>query len=221
MDKYGVESTSQLDSVKEKRRRTCLNKYGYESNLCAQETKEKIKNTNLRKYGYEIATKNEDVKNKLIQTCLNKYGVSNPMKNINIKNKVRESLYKNSSCPSSKAQRYICNLYNGILNYPVDYYNLDILLDDNIYIEYNGSGHNMNVKMGSITQDEFKRREIIRYDYLKSKGYREIIFNNYSDKLPDDKYLFNILEFCKKYLLDNNKYMIEVDLDKKEIKEYK
>lgn len=42
-----------------------------------------------------------------------------------------------------------------------------ILIESNIYIEYNGSGHDLNVRMGQITKSEFNRKEVARYRLLK------------------------------------------------------
>lgn len=214
LNKYGVKNTSELLEVKEKRKKTCMDRYGQESNLCLKETQEKIKSTNIEKYGVMYPSQNDDIKRKIKGTNLIKYGFDNPMKNNCIKEKVRKSLYQNGTCPSSKAQRYLCDLYNGILNYSVDWYNLDILIGDNIYIEYNGSGHDMNITRGSITEEEFRKKENIRYNYLKSKGYRMILYINKSDKLPNDRCLLDLLNNCKKYLIEQDNYKIIIDLDK-------
>ena len=44
-----------------------------------------------------------------------------------------------------------------------------------------------------------------------------IIFDNISDKLPNEEYLMNILEYCKEYLLKENRYFTKVNLDERGI----
>lgn len=177
-----------------------------------------MRNTCIEKYGVPYALQSELVKQKAIETNIKVYGCENPMQNNEIKEEIRKSLYKNQSCPSSKAQRYLCELYNGILNYPVKCYNLDILLDDSIYIEYNGSGHDLCVKMGHISQDDFINREAKRFDILKNEGFKMILYINKTDKLPDDKFLLDTFNFCINFLKETDAFKIEVDLDNKTIK---
>jgi len=72
------------------------------------------------------------------------------------KKKLNWVLYKNKTGVSSYPQRYICNLLNGELNYPIGNLSLDIaLLDNKIYIEYDGSGHDLRVVRGQLTEKEF------------------------------------------------------------------
>lgn len=216
--KYGVENISQLESVKEKRKNTFIERYGVENTSQLESVKEKTKKTCIEKYGVPYVSQNELFKQKAIETNIKIYGCKNPMQNDDIKAKIRKSLYNNQSCPSSKAQRYLCELYNGILNYPVKCYNLDILLDDNIYIEYNGSGHDLCVKMGHISQDDFINREAKGFDILKNEGFKMILYINKTDKLPDDKFLLDTFNFCTNFLKETDAFKIEVDLDNKTIK---
>lgn len=216
--KYGVENISQLESVKEKRKNTFIERYGVENTSQLESVKEKTKKTCIEKYGVPYVSQNELFKQKAIETNIKIYGCKNPMQNDDIKAKIRKSLYNNQSCPSSKAQRYLCELYNGILNYPVKCYNLDILLDDNIYIEYNGSGHDLCVKMEHISQNDFINREIKRFTTLKDEGFKMILYINKTDKLPDDKFLLDAFDFCTKFLKETDAFKVEVDLDNKIIK---
>ena len=214
MKNYGVKNTSELDSVTEKRKKTCLERYGYISNAMTEESKEKSRNTNLERYGYEYGFQSPEIRNKIILSNLEKYGVENPMQNEEVKSKVRKSLYENSSCPTSKAQKYICLLYKGELNYPIDWYSLDIYLETlGIYIEYQGSGHNLNVKSGEITEIEFQQRQVARYNHIKSKGLKMIELVNETDKLPSDNILLEILDECILYFTETNRHYISINLD--------
>lgn len=198
--KYGVDNISSIDGVQEKKNRTCQENFGCEYPMQSKKVIKKSRKSMLKKYGFEHNLQREDIKN-----------------HVKIMNS--ENRYKNGSIVSSKAQRYICELYNGKLNYPVGYYNLDILLDDNIFVEYNGSGHDLNVKRGQITKELFIKKESIRYHYVKSKGYKEIIFDNLSDKLPSDDTLLDLKNKCIEYFKANkNSNWIRIDLDTGRIK---
>ena len=76
MKKYGVKSTNQLKTVKDKKINTCRKNYGENitNPFQAEEVKEKIKQTNLEHHGCEYPTQNEEIRNKGIQTLKGKYG---------------------------------------------------------------------------------------------------------------------------------------------------
>ncbi len=74
-EKHGVDNTSQLDSVKEKREKTNLEKYGEKTNLLTKETKERIKKTNLERYGVEQPLKSKEIRDKGKETLIEKWGV--------------------------------------------------------------------------------------------------------------------------------------------------
>ena len=168
-----------------------MERYGYPSNLCTDDTKRKIK-----------------------ETCLKKYGVEYVLQSPEIIAKVKKSLYRNDTCPSSKAQRYICNLLAGELNYSVDFYNLDIYLGNHIYVEYDGSGHNLQVKFGNLTQEDYDRKEEKRYLYLLSKDYKmiKIINSQKRDKLPPDDAIKQIINDGVEYIQrGGNAYIINLE----------
>lgn len=214
MIRYGVRNTSQLEFIQEKRKNTCMEKYGFPSNSMSEISKDKMRKTNLAKYGTEYYFNTEEFKEKSKKSNLERYGFSNGMKSEIVKSKVRNSLYENSTCPSSKGQRHLCELYDGILNYPMGWYNLDIYLPFcDIYIEYQGSGHKLNLKRGKITEEEFIKKEIIRYNYLKKQELKMIEFINISDKLPSDEIMLSLLDYCLKYFEESKRNYISIDLD--------
>lgn len=194
---HGVDNISQIEEVKKKKEETCYENFGCLYPMQSNQVMKKSKNTMLNKYGVEHNLLRPEIK-EIVRTS-------------NAKTR-----FENGTIISSKAQRHICDIYNGMLNFPVDFYNLDILLNDNIYVEYNGSGHDLNVRLGQITKEDFHRKEITRYNYMKKLGYRVIIFDNISDKLPDDETLINIKDYCIQYL-DRGNNWIRVNLDNMEI----
>lgn len=75
LEKYGVENISQLPSVKQKKKQTCLSHFGFENPLQVPEIQEKIRDTCLNKYGVSSASKSEGVKETVKKNNLEKFGV--------------------------------------------------------------------------------------------------------------------------------------------------
>lgn len=239
LERYGVEHTSQLDSVKlktkntninrygyiapmgnenvkQKYKNTCMNKYGFDSSNKSIVVKDKIKNTMLKRYNVTAAAKNKEIYNKIKSTNIKKYGVDNPAKNDSIKLKAAkkwaESIYKNGTGPCSKQQKLIHELIGGELNYPVSKCLLDMAFpEEKIYVEYNGGGHNLSVKLGNITQEEFDKKELNRYSFLKGQGWKLIKINCNSDNLPSNQVIIDEIKRCKKLLVNSNSNWCELN----------
>lgn len=223
LDKYGVDNNFKSPEVQEKRKQTFIKKYGVDHPLKSEIVKNKCKKTNLQRYGVEYGLANEDIKNKKKQTFINKYGVDNPFKNKEIMKKANinrlKSLYKNGNGICSKQQKHLYDLLGGELNYPIDNYLLDIVfLNEMIYIEYNGGGHNIPVKLGQISEKQFEHKEIVRYNYLKNKNWKLIRIVCSNDKLLEDNLIINLINECKDYLLNSNHSWIELNIDEMKIK---
>lgn len=194
-----------------------LFKYGEDNVMKVEKHKKTLSNNNIKKYGVENSFQREDVKEKIRQTNLKKYGVDNPMKNKEISKKSKiNSIFtqtKNKTINTSKQQIYIHNLIGGILNYQIDTLSLDIAFpDDFIYLEYNGGGHNLSVKIGRESESEFKTREIKRYLFLKSKGWKQIEINSPCDFLPKEDILKREITNAIFYLKNNetNHFIIDI-----------
>lgn len=113
------------------------------------------------------------------ETCLKTYGVDNPMKVKEIQLKNQESNINNFtnsskySCkyfekgiPVSQGQKNLFDkLENFELNYKYQTYFID-LVKDNIAIEYDGKGHDMQVRMGKINQEDFDKKEQIKINEI-------------------------------------------------------
>lgn len=134
--------------------------------------------------------------------------------------KLRETLYKNGNAPCSKQQKYLHNLLGGELNYPVKTLSLDIAFIDNdekIYLEYDGSGHNMVVNRNGMTKKEFERKELTRFYTLKKEGWKEIRIISKRDRLPSDEKILELVKYAKDYLNTGHSW-IHIDIDNSEIK---
>lgn len=236
IEKYGDSVCNKCKPIKTKRNN--LEKYGVECTFSLPEVREKVKNTNLQRYGVECSLQNKSVRQKAIDTCSSHYGVDYSIQNKEVLAKTKESLfehygvynpsqspivqekaaktfYKNSSQKASVQQRYICNLYNGDLNYPISYYNADVYLSDsNFIVEYDGGGHKLNVITGRETEEEYLQKEIIRNNIIKRNGYKQMKIISYTDKLPSDDVLLKMLSDAKQYFIDYpNHSWIEFNID--------
>lgn len=201
--KYGVEHTLQVKEFRDKGIQTNLQKYGVEHVLQCEEIKDRMMNTTQERYGTPYASQNLEIKNKISNTNLDRYGYECVLSSPEIREKMTKTLYENSSQKSSRQQRYICNLYNGILNFPIKYYSADIyLLYDNIIVEFDGSGHFLNVITGRETEKEHTQKEIIRYNVIKREGYKQMRIISDKDFLPSDQVLLQMLSESRQYFSD-------------------
>lgn len=177
----------------------------------------KAKETNKIKYGEESIMYVNEFKEKIKNTCLQRYGVENPMQNELFKQKCLNNSaitkQRNNTVNTSITQIYVCNNMGGILNYPIKALHLDIAFPDKkIYVEIDGSGHNLNVKKGEITQEEFDKKEMKRWYALYNRGWKEIRIITTKDKIPTKE----IINFIKSYGFEqlNNHSWIHFNIDK-------
>lgn len=117
---HGVSNASQIKSVVEKRKETCLRKYGKTTNLATEDTKNKIKATNLKKYGVENVSLSRQISIKKRNTYLKRYGVSNPSKSSSIIQKIQNSkkYYYNELRSKNKIKKRDYNLKTYGVIYP-------------------------------------------------------------------------------------------------------
>ena len=217
--KYGENNPSHIEESNLKRKQTCIEKYGNEYQIASTQTRQKIINTMNEKYGVENPLYNKEIEEKSRNTCFEKYGVKYPLQNKEILQKTRDTqIEKYGTClfgyRTSKQQKYICNLYNAKLNYNIGKYYVDMFLsEEKIFVEYDGGGHNLQVKLHNMSQEEFDKYENERSKYLKSFGYKEFRIISQRDILPDDNILLQIknraIEMLSiyttyKYNIDNN-----------------
>lgn len=77
-------------------------------------------------------------------------------------------------------------MLQGQLNVRIDNYVIDILLPNHIIVEYNGGGHELSVKLGELTLEQFQQKEIRRNNFLINLGYKLLIIESKKDKLPSN-----------------------------------
>ena len=171
--------------------------------------------TFLRKYGGTNAMYVPELKQRQLDAIYDTCGYYNVGQNPEIKEKIRTSLYENTTAPTSKQQRYLCDLYHGELNYPIKYYSGDIVLvNDMINIEYSGGGHWKSIIVGAETEESFKQKEIKRFYVVKNEGYKQIEIISRKDWLPNDDILLQMLQDAKLYFKNfPNHSWITFDID--------
>lgn len=213
LEKYGVEYASSSEIVKEKRKNTNLERYGCEIISKSEKIKEKIKRTNLEKYGYICSLNHPDIAQKAIKTNLERYGVPYTTQSPEIIAKMRESLYKNGSIPTSKAEQKTCDLLKGIYGeescvpgYPYSKLNFDCLLkinDIKIDVEYDGDFWHKNRK------EKDKRR-----DYFLIKNGFKVLRIKANNKIPTKE---QIIEAIDCLVSDHSFYELKLDIKEEEI----
>jgi hypothetical protein len=153
LNKYGVENTSELDSVKSKislsklnldyneidikSKKTFVDRYGVDNISKLDIIKDRKIKTTLKNYGVQNPFQSEKIKDKIKNSNLIKYGVNHPMKSDEIINKYKEtSLYKWGVDNYTKTDEYKKIMFDK-------YHNCDIktnLNSDINYIKYIGFG---------------------------------------------------------------------------------
>lgn len=216
--KYGTEMPSKSTEIRQKIKETNLKRYGKTSWLATSESKKMREKIFLEKYGVKNPFEAKELQEKIKNTNIRKYGVKNPMQNIEINNRARKTLYENGKTPTSKQQKHLAKLFMGKLNYPVEKYSIDIYLEPNIAIEYDGGGHDLQVTLGSLSLKNFKNKEVGRYYCLKRNGYKCIRFINKKDKNFSDYCYLKLLEIALNMLEKEDVNWVEIDLNLRYIK---
>lgn len=168
LEKYGVECTLQAETVKDKIKQTNIERYGVENVSQSKAIKEKKRQSSLEKYGVPCTFQSKSSLEKIKQTNLKKYGVENISQSQFIKSKKLETMKRNRTYGTSKAEEYIFTKLqtkfkevfrqykSNTYPFSCDFYIPEI----NLYIEYQGTwthgGHPYNSK--SETDNETLNR---------------------------------------------------------------
>lgn len=223
LEKYDVDNISKNKKFQDKKINTFIERFGVDNPLKSSEVKDKIKQSNLLRHGVEWPTQNPEIFEKTKRTNMERYGaeyiIHDPKRKKQMMEKALMTLYKNNSLiGTSKQQIYLCSLLNGELNYPISNVRLDIaLLEEKIYIEYDGSGHDLRVKFGDITEKDFKLQEINRGYFLNKRGWKRIRIISIKDYLPSDDKIIETINFAKGYLNSSHSW-IHFDIDNNLVK---
>lgn len=214
VERYGVENISQNPEIQDKRTQTFIKRYGASTPLQNKECLEKMKQTNLERYGVEFIPQLEETKQKVKKTNLENCGYESYMRSPEFLEKWF-SKHGSNFVRTSRQQRYLCSLYNGILNHPFKCFALDVFLpEDKLDVEFDGSGHRMSIFLGSITEEDFEKKELYRNVALKKEGYNRMRIISLHDFLPQDDILFQMLNDARNYFQTTQHTWITYDIDK-------
>lgn len=206
--RYGVKNSMNLESTKEKVKNTNIERYGVENARQNENVKEKFKNTCLERYGTTSPLKNEQIKQRFINTNIERYGGKSPLCDESVRRKSLETMQNNigpNKYMMSAQQKHFWDIYNGCVNTPVGKYCADILFEEEkIDFEYSGGGHDLKVKLGCITKEEFTKKEEDRRLYFLNRGYKEFEIISSNDVLPDDEFLIQLKGKAFNILLNSN-----------------
>ena len=216
LEKYGVEHTSQLKEVTDKRtksradhvneiqqhvRESLYKKYGAYDVMHIPHILQKIKNTNLKKFGVEfplqqLKKENSEIYQKISQTCINKFGVDSPLKNKEVREKIKQTniqkygvdnLFKNDIIKEKIKQ-------TNIQKYGVDYLFKSNIIKEKIK-QTNIQKYGVDYLFKSnIIKEKIKQTNIQKYGVdnpLKNKEIREKIKQTNIQKYGVDNPLKN------------------------------
>lgn len=177
--KYGVDYSTQLESMKHKSRQTNLKKLGVEFPSQSVIVKQKIKETNIKKFGYDNPFRSPEIKIKIKKTNKEKYGYEYATQSKNIQKKIKTTTIENNSFSLSdeevKFYFYLKQLdsdtelqvFNPVVRNTIDFFSPKF----NVWIQYDGDfwhGKNktdLNTPRGKKIQ-ETKKRDKIQIDSI-------------------------------------------------------
>ena len=218
MTLYGLDNPVKIEEVLEKTKQTNIKRYGVEYTFQSKEIRSKGIDTMVNLHGFEYAMQSPELKEKAKNTLRKRYGVEYTWHIDGVVEKSRKSMYERGNAPSSRQQRYICNLYGGELNFPHHTSSLDIAFpSEMIYIECDFGGHNLSVKLGTETKEENIKREKRRYYALYRRGWKEIRIISSKDLVPLDEKLMVLLHLSNKTFHEGQSW-IHFDIDNSKVK---
>ena len=157
---------------------------------------------------------------KIEQTCLEKYGVRHPMQDAVIHEKSVNNHINNfgkawNSCgfingiPVSKVQKQLGEAFpEFIVNYKEAGYFYDLFNKElNLVIEYNGKGHDLQVRRGKISLEEFQKKEILRKEVIL-KTHNLLIIEDPLDRLVHPNRFQTALIDISQAISDLKKYNV-------------
>jgi hypothetical protein len=190
-----------------------------QEDLCCLECRKlKMMKTSLEKYGNVCSLRNDIVGQKSKDKNQKNLGCDYPFQNSEILKKCIDSAIENGTNnklrKTSQQQLLIHSLFGGTINRSMFPYFLDIFFEEEkIYFEYDGSGHEINIKMKNQTIEWFDEKELRREKFLFGKGLKEFRIISKTDNIPSNDILLQIKDRVFDLLLNQNfiKYIYDLD----------
>ena len=153
-------------------------------------------------------------------TCLERYGVDNAMKKEEFQRKCEESKQKTNfesdknysssgfekGIPVSAGQYRIASLFPDFeVNYHLGKYYIDLFYN-NIAIEYDGKGHDLQVRMGKISLEGFQEKEKQKTDFI-CQSNRLLRIKDSKDKVKRENFeIKKLVEDIKSFIKGDELY---------------
>lgn len=159
---------------------------------------------------------------KASETTLLKYGVTNAMQkdgflrkqrescktsvNFQKKNKYSVNCFK-EGIPVSMAQENLAKCLSDFqLNYPFGRYYID-LCNGKVAIEYDGSGHDLSVRVGKISLEDFKRKEETRRDFIR-ENFRLLQIRDLKDRFKKTEKIEEYIDIIRCFINEGNDFLL-------------
>ena len=176
--RHGVDHPTQTAEVRRRMADTMEARLGVRCSFQSDEVRRRTAATNLARYGDEGYARTDDHHRKTAAACLRRLGMPGA----------------SSGTRCSQQQRFLSMLLGGRLNFPVGAWRLDVAWPERmVYLEYDGSGHRLDVLFGQCTPAEFDARERRRFGALCAAGWRLIRLVSPDDLLPDPAQLRSLV----------------------------
>lgn len=202
----GIDSTWQLESVKEKSRQTNLKERGVEYPTQSAEVREKVKETVQKRYGVDNVFQSEKIKEKIEQTNIEKYGSPFPNQNEKVRKKTYETSKLNNSFSSSDEEDhfyhylilYDPNVEHHVLH-PVIRHTIDFYMPRyNLWVQYDGAYWHGKEKRENDESPRAKKIKVnIKNDNFQNNNIPNLI-RFWSDDIKKAEKNGTILDLVKK-----------------------
>lgn len=118
---------------------------------------------------------------------------------------------------ASTQQRLLHTILGGELNFAHKSSFQDIAFpDQKIYLEYDGSGHDLAVRKKTMTREAFDDRDKRRTYGLYRDGWRLMRVRSKRDKLPSESMIITMFEIAQ-MLFDDGHHYVVYDIDQQTI----
>lgn len=175
IEKYGVESSSQSEVVKDKFKKTCIEKFGFSNPNKDLDIRKKISKTNIQRYGCVNPFESQKIKNMIKDSNLGKYGFEYASQSGYVKEKIKKTRIKNGyQIPDELLSEYriyrrkVDNLTNLIKDEFIrnwdgyDYYDNEFILN------------NFNYKSNDKRYPHFDHKISVYYGFINGIPCEEI-----------------------------------------------
>ncbi len=211
--RYGVEYSTQLNSMKEKSRQSNIEKRGVEYPSQSKEVKRKVKVTVQSRYGVDNVFQSPEIKKKITETNIERYGVENPQQNVEIKEKTYKTVKLNNSFSSSDEENNFFNylivfdpfvehqVMHPIIKHVIDFY----MPRYNLWVQYDGNyWHGKEIRENDTSPRALKIKENIKNDEIQNKNIPNLI-RFWSDDVKEAIRKGIIIDLIKNKINSKNK----------------